>query len=88
MKSDTFQKRIEDEQTEGWKIKEDGDERVVMYKPNYGSLGGHVLIALLTIWWTFGIGNALYAAYKYWGDSDKKVIRDPEAQEESQRATV
>lgn len=70
------QRRVEDEQTEGWKINEDGDDKVVLYKPNYGSMGGHVLIAVLTVWWTLGIGNALYAAYKYWGDSDKKVIRD------------
>lgn len=80
MKSDLFQRRIEDEQTEGWKVNEDGDEKVVMMKPNYGSMGGHVLVAILTVWWTLGIGNALYAAYKYWGDSDKKVVRDEEAQ--------
>lgn len=76
MKSTNFERRIEDEQVEGWKVKEDGDTRVVMYKPNYGSLGAHALIALLTIWWTAGIGNILYAAYKYFGHSDKKVVRD------------
>lgn len=80
MKSTQFQRQVEDEEVEGWKIKEDGDERVVMLKPNYGSLAGHVLIALLTVWWTFGIGNVLYAAYKYWGDSDKKVVRDEHAE--------
>lgn len=79
MKSDAFRTRIEDEEVEGWKVKNDGDERVVMIKPNYGSLGGHVLVALLTIWWTFGLGNVIYAAYKYWGDSDKKVVREEQA---------
>lgn len=76
MKSDQFQRQVEDEKIEGWKLKDDGDEKVVMMKPNYGSFGGHVLMAVLTIWWTLGIGNAVYAAYKYWGDSDKKVVRD------------
>ena len=76
MKTDIFQRRIEDEEVEGWRIKEDGDERVVMHKPNYGSLGAHLLVALLTVWWTIGIGNVLYAAYCYFGKSPKKVVRD------------
>lgn len=75
MKTDQFQRQVEDEETEGWKLHEDGDEKVVMMKPNYGTLGGHVLVLLLTFW-TFGLGNALYAAYCYWGKSDKKVVRD------------
>lgn len=76
MKTDEFERRIEDEQVEGWKIQEDGDERVVMMKPNYGSMGGHLLVALLTIWWTLGIGNVVYAAYKYFKGSPTKVVRD------------
>lgn len=79
VKTDHFRKQIDDEQVEGWKVKEDGDERVVMHKPNYGSFGGHVLVAVLTVWWTVGLGNAAYAAYNYWGKSDKKVVRDQNA---------
>lgn len=36
----------------------------------------HLLVALLTAWWTIGIGNVLYAAYCYFGKSPKKVVRD------------
>lgn len=75
MKTDKFQRVIDDEKVEGWKVKEDGDERVVMMKPNYGSLGGHVLVFLLTFW-TLGIGNVLYASYKYFSGSPSKVVRD------------
>lgn len=85
MKSDAFQRRIEDERVEGWKIKEDGDERVVMYKPNYGSLGAHVLVLLLTVWVTFGLGNVAYAAYCYFAKSPKKVVRDEQAEEAKRR---
>lgn len=77
MKSDQFERVVEDEKVEGWQIKEDGDERVVMVKRKYGTLGAHALIALLTIWWTLGLGNVTYAAYKYFADSDEKVVRDP-----------
>ena len=79
MKSDSFQQLVEDEKVEGWDVKEDGDERVVMVKRNYGTLGGHVLVGLLTVWWTLGLGNVIYAAYKYFGDADQKVVRDPTA---------
>lgn len=78
MKTDQFQQRLDDEKVEGWKIKEDGDERVVMRKPDYGSLPAHILVGILTIW-SLGVGNALFAAYKYF-TSPEKVVRDESAQ--------
>ena len=48
-----------------------------MVKRHYGTLGDHVLIGLLTVWWTLGLGNVVYAASKYFGDADQKVVRDP-----------
>lgn len=72
---DALQRKVDDAKIEGWKVDKEQGDRVVMMKPNYGSLGGHALIALLTVWWTLGIGNALYAAYKYFTDSDKRVLR-------------
>lgn len=45
MKSKHFERKIEDDKVEGWKVKEDDDELVVLIKPNYGSFGEHVLIA-------------------------------------------
>lgn len=79
MKSDNFQRRVDDEKVEGWRVKTDGDERVVMRKPDYGSLGGHVIVAILTFW-TVGFGNACYAGYKYF-TSPEKVVRDEEAED-------
>lgn len=78
MKSEQFKRRIEDEKVEGWKVKDDGDERVVMIKPDYGSFGEHLLILILTIW-SFGLGNACWAAYRYFRSSDKNVVRDEQA---------
>ncbi|WP_049894356.1 hypothetical protein [Halogranum rubrum] len=87
MKSREFERLIDDEEIEGWKIKEDGDERVLMFKPNYGTLGGHTLVALLTVWWTFGIGNGLYAAYKY-VKSPQKVVREEQIEVEKEQPTI
>ena len=33
----------------------------------YGSLKNHVIIAVLTVWWTMGLGNLAYAAYCFYG---------------------
>lgn len=72
--SEPLQQQIEDAQTEGWSIDSESNDRAVMVKRGYGTLGGHVLVALLTFW-TLGLGNVCYAAYKYFGDTDKKVLR-------------
>lgn len=31
----------------------------------YGSVKNHVIVAVLTVWWTFGLGNLAYLAYSY-----------------------
>jgi hypothetical protein len=36
----------------------------------WGTIGGHAITALLTVWWTFGIGNLIYAYVAY--DRHKK----------------
>lgn len=83
MATKSLQRKIEDAKVEGWQVYEEhGDERVTMIKRKKGTLGGHVLIFFLTAWWTLGLGNVCYAAYKYFGDSDKKVIRDDEDEQE------
>lgn len=74
-KNEMLQRKIDDAKVEGWKVSEEQGDRAVMTKPNYGSLGGHTLIALLTVWWTVGLGNVCYAAWKYFTGSDKRVLR-------------
>lgn len=74
--NDALQRRIDDAKVEGWSLDEQqGDDRAVMVRRGYGTLGAHGLVFLLTIWWTFGLGNVLYAAKKYFYDADKRVIR-------------
>jgi len=33
----------------------------MVQKKSWGTSGGHILWALLTFWWTIGIGNLIYA---------------------------
>ena len=52
---------VDDFITQGYKIKSRGEQSVNIKKNNWGSMGGHILVALLTVWFTLGIGNLIYA---------------------------
>lgn len=69
-----FNAAVEDAEVEGWQLKTRGDRVATLTKPGeYGSAMGHLIVAALTIWWTVGIGNVLYAAYRYF--STKKELQ-------------
>ena len=55
-----LEKMIDEFITMGYKVQSQGENnaRVVKTAPKTQ----HALVALLTIWWTFGIGNLIYAA--------------------------
>lgn len=54
----------EDFLTRGYKIKNEGQSSTLVKKKTWGSGSGHLVVAALTIWWTFGFGNVAYAIYK------------------------
>lgn len=56
---------VDDKITEGYKIMSAGENSVKLKKVEYGSFAAHILIALLTAWWTFFLVNVAYAVYKY-----------------------
>lgn len=66
---------VDDLTEEGWNVEKKTNKRAVLKKNNFGSLAGHVLVALFTAWWTFGFGNLVYAAGSYAFRSRKRVIR-------------
>jgi len=69
-----LEQATEDAQAEGWKLKSSSDNVSVLEQP--GGLGGavgHIVVFIFTVWWTFGIGNALFAAYRYF--TGKKELR-------------
>ena len=54
-----FEQLIDDFITTGYKIKTQGENNALLVKP--GKHNKHGLVALLTVWWTFGLGNLIYA---------------------------
>ncbi|MEM4780042.1 MAG: SHOCT domain-containing protein [Halalkalicoccus sp.] len=76
MRTERFQRRLDEEYAAGWRVVRDGETRVVLKKPQYGSAWLHATIALLTVWFTFGIGNLLYALYAYLNSPTKLLTED------------
>ncbi|WP_138796947.1 zinc ribbon domain-containing protein [Halostella sp. PRR32] len=74
MRSERLRREIDQALQAGWAIEDESPDRVVLVNRNYGDLGVHVVIALLTAWWSFGVLNAVYAAYKYLNDSQRRVL--------------
>ena len=65
---DKLQREKEDMVAEGWKPISESDRTVVLHKDGgVGSAGTHLIVAILTVWWTFGLGNLLYLIYKKYG---------------------
>jgi hypothetical protein len=52
---------IDDYVTQGYEVLSQGEGSTRLRKKSWGTTGGHVLWALLTVWWTIGIGNLVYA---------------------------
>lgn len=76
MRSTRLQQQIDDLVARGWTIEDEDRDRVVMIDREYGSVGSHVLVAVLTIWWTMGLGNILWGAYNYVTNSRRQVLWD------------
>lgn len=74
MHSNRLQREVDDLVAQGWRIEEETPDRVVMVDRAFGSAVSHVLVALLTFWFTMGIGNVVWAAYNYVSKSQRRVL--------------
>lgn len=64
---------IDDFITQGYKVKSQGETSAMMKKKDFGSGGMHIIILVLFGWWTLGIANAIYAAYKYFSADEVQI---------------
>ncbi|ELY78314.1 hypothetical protein [Natrinema pallidum] len=59
MRSNRLQREIDDLVSRGWTIEEETPDRVVMVDREFGSVLSHVLVAVLTVWFSMGLGNVV-----------------------------
>ncbi|AFZ71643.1 zinc ribbon domain-containing protein [Natronobacterium gregoryi] len=74
---------------DGWRLEHDFGDHAVMVRRTFGSADEHLLVALVTVWWTMGIGNVLYGTYKYVEDADRMVLRtEPHDDDSAEQASL
>lgn len=71
--NEKMEELVDDYVTTSYKIVSQG-ESTTQLKENggFGTVGGHIIVLLLTGWWTFGIGNLIYGLIKYY--SGERVL--------------
>lgn len=69
-----YRRRVTELVERGWRIEAETGERVTLVRRNAGDPWIHLLLAVLTIWWLFGVPNLLYGAYNYLADSERTVV--------------
>lgn len=74
-RKEMMERKVSDARVEGWQVKSEEGDRTIMMKPNYGSLGMHIILLILTGWFSLGLVNVAYAGWRYTQHSDKKVVR-------------
>lgn len=57
---------VDDFVTQGFLVKERGERSTLIKRKEWGTAGGHVLVGLLTVWWTVGLGNLTYGLIKHY----------------------
>jgi hypothetical protein len=65
---------VDDYVTQGYEVLDQGERTTMLRKKTWGTAGGHVLWALLTVWWTLGIGNLIYALVAHYG-ADRVMLK-------------
>jgi hypothetical protein len=51
--------------TRGYKIRVNRSDSIRLKSRDWGSADDHLVIAVVSGWWTFGLSNILYAVYKH-----------------------
>ena len=65
---------LDDYITQGYEVINQGEKSTLIRKKAWGTAGGHMICALLTVWWTIGIGNLAYALYAHYA-AEQVVLR-------------
>lgn len=73
---DKLQQEVEDNQVAGWSLQSQNENVAILTKSGgWGSTGAHLIVLLLTAWWTFFIGNLLYAIYAHYTSKQELQIK-------------
>lgn len=70
-----MERTVDDFVTRGWEIIDEGQNSRVLREKNWGSVVGHIIVAVLTAWWTLFLGNLAYALIVRYGTAERILIQ-------------
>ncbi len=70
-----FETEVEDKVTEGYKVSSKTDRQAVLVKKHLGKPMIHIILFILTVWFTLGLVNVAYALYSYLVGVDEIQIK-------------
>lgn len=65
----------EDKQVEGFTKVSESNNMVVLEKRKFGKAIWHIVLFVLTVWWTLGLGNLSYLIYSYFVNTERLEIK-------------
>lgn len=87
--TESYKREVTDLVKAGWRVEEETHDRVTLVNRTVGSARMHLIIAVFTIWWLMGIPNVLYAAYKYFADTERTIVwKESTNMDDSSEATT
>lgn len=77
---------VDDFVTQGYQVVEQGERTTLLRKNSWGSGIGHFIVAVLTVWWTLGLGNLIYALIAHYTAEKVMVKNEAEDQQAKNQA--
>lgn len=72
--------------TRGYRLRSQDESSARLKETDWGDAATHLIVAVLTVWWTFGLANAIYAFYAY-VNADEVLIRIENESEHTEHGT-
>ncbi|MFC7213163.1 hypothetical protein ACFQO4_03595 [Saliphagus sp. GCM10025334] len=69
-----LRRRVRRHVEDGWRVEDRTDDSATLVRRSLGSTRTHLLIAAITVWWTMGLANAIYAAICYFDRTERTVL--------------
>ncbi|WP_415381701.1 hypothetical protein [Halosimplex sp. TS25] len=74
IEDDSESKILAEHKRNGWDVSDSDGRETTLVRTTNGSIRNHVIIAALTIWWTFGGGNVAYLIYSRLNPETKVIV--------------
>ncbi len=77
--NEEFEGAIESYTNHGYELLNRGESTVLMRRKSWGSVTGHIVCGLLTVWFTFGFANLVYALFSHFNADQVMINLDSDA---------